>query len=67
MILAQIHITMDDKGNISVNAPFAQTMLCYGLLEVAKDEVRKKHEEERRKAVQPATLGDLAALGGPKQ
>jgi hypothetical protein len=36
----QILIEMDDKGNITVRGPIENKILCYGLLESAKDAIR---------------------------
>ena len=36
----EIKITLDEKGQVLVTAPFDNKIICYGLLEVAKDVVR---------------------------
>ncbi len=38
--MVELKITMDDAGRISVNGPIANKMLCYGMLEFAKDAIR---------------------------
>jgi len=63
-IIAEMHIQLDDKGALSVNGPLAQTLLCYGLLEMAKDTVRRHNEEKR---VAPAGMRDLVSLTGGRQ
>ncbi len=44
-IVAQLAITMDDAGRINVNGPIENRVLCYGLLEAAKDAI-KSHAEQ---------------------
>ena len=54
-IVAELKISMDDAGNISVNGPIDNQLLSYGLLEVAKD-VIKQHAAENARKIQPAPL-----------
>lgn len=60
-IVAQLTITLDDKGSISVNGPLDQLMLCYGLIEMARDTVRR-NADEKAKRVQVPSLGDVSAF-----
>jgi len=60
-ILATLTITMDDAGNVSATGPIDNKMLCYGLLEITKEIVRK-HIEDMQRRIQPAMPGDLAKL-----
>jgi hypothetical protein len=62
MTTVQLTITVDDKGQVAVNGPIDQTMFCYGLLEVAKECIRK-HGEEKARRVQPPGLADVATFG----
>ena len=41
-------IVMDQQGRFGVNGPIDNMMLCYGLLEMAKDAIRAHHEQKRR-------------------
>jgi hypothetical protein len=36
----QLTITMDDAGNIGIEGPVDQKMVCYGLLECARDAIK---------------------------
>jgi hypothetical protein len=51
--IATIVITMTNKGQINMNGPIDDKMLCYGLLEIAK-EVVKTHNDNKAKIVRPA-------------
>jgi hypothetical protein len=37
---AQLSITLSHDGNLSVTGPITDLILCYGLLELAKDQIR---------------------------
>lgn len=50
----ELKITIDDAGQLNVNGPIANKMMCYGMLEVAKDAIRETHERNQR-LVQPAS------------
>jgi len=60
-VVAQLTITLDDKGALSVSGPIDQLMLCFGLLELAKDSIRQAAAEKQHR-VQAPNLADLAAL-----
>lgn len=62
MIVAELKITIDDKGAVAVSGPIDQTLFCYGLLEIAKDTVRA-HNAESAKKIQKPGFGDLVAFG----
>lgn len=53
-------ITLSESGQVSVNGPLDQLMLCYGMLELAKD-VIKAHQAS--KAVAVPSNGDVVAFG----
>jgi len=36
----KITITINERGNVSVNGPLDNKLLCYGLLEIARDAVK---------------------------
>jgi hypothetical protein len=44
--MVELKITVDDAGNINVNGPIANKMLCYGMLEMAKDAIKKFSEKQ---------------------
>jgi len=62
MVVAEFKISIDDKGAVSVTGPIDQLMLCYGLLEVAKDSLRN-HAIEKAKTIQKPGFGEVAAFG----
>jgi hypothetical protein len=51
-------ITADESGSVSVNGPIDNTLFCYGLLEMARDVIRKQAEEKKR-SIQPVTSSEL--------
>ena len=61
----KLTITLSPNGQVSVTGPIDNAMLCYGLLEVAKDVVRmhvmKKAESP---IIQPITRVVLPGNGG---
>lgn len=40
-VIAQITVTLTNNGQVQVSGPIDNRMLCYGLLEMAKDVVRE--------------------------
>lgn len=63
-IVATVTITLDDAGNVAVNGPIDNRLLCYGLLEVAKDTVTKHCEQMNNRIVQPAGTLRFPEFGG---
>lgn len=59
MTIAQLIITLDDTGTVSVNGPIDQVLMCYGLLDMAKDSIRNHVEQKAKKMVQAPGLGDV--------
>ena len=60
MIQAQIVVQLNHDGTINVSAPLENKLLCYGLLEVAKDLVR----DHKPALVQTAPAEVLRGLNG---
>jgi hypothetical protein len=56
----QLTITLDEQGNVGINGPINNKVLCYGLLELAKDALRNYDPNKR---VELAT-GTLPPIGG---
>ena len=52
--MARITITIDSAGNVNVDAPFNQRMLCYGLLDMAREVVYEQFKQMQNRIVQPA-------------
>lgn len=61
--MAQLTIAIDDAGHVSVNGPIDNIAFCYGIIEVAKDVIRKHNESKR---IQPAKPGELVEFGAPR-
>ncbi len=63
--MIQLTITMDDAGKVSASGPIQDKVLCYGLLEAAKDGIRQWHVEQTDgpKIVAPNGADVLAIAG----
>ncbi len=61
----QLVITMDEKGNVNVNGPLANRVLCFGLLEMAKSNINEWVAKQQEQRVQPASDAEVAALIKP--
>ncbi len=57
----QLVVTMDDAGAVQVSGPIDNLILCFGLLEVAKD-VLRKHAERTQTGVQAVAPGQGQGL-----
>jgi hypothetical protein len=51
----ELKITLLDTGEVQVSGPIDNMIMCYGLLECAKD-VLKSHRDQKAKLVRPVTL-----------
>ena len=61
-------ITLDqENGGVSCNGPLQDKVLCYGLLEGAKDAIRGWHIEQEKPAIAPASDADVLKLTGRKR
>ena len=60
--MVTITIIMNDNGTLNINAPMENKVLCYGMLELAKEVIHKQSEINER-MVQPVTL-DLVRKHG---
>jgi hypothetical protein len=58
----QLVIMMTADGRVGVQGPIDNKMLCYGLLEVAKEAIHDHHVEKAR-LVQPARLSMVPNRG----
>jgi hypothetical protein len=52
--MVELHIVLNELGQVSVTGPLENRLLCYGLLEAAK-EVIAAHQAVNQNRVQPAT------------
>jgi len=60
----ELKITLDDTGQISLAGPLDNKLICYGLLELAKEAVQKIHDQaQRRVHLAPATAVPLGPNG----
>jgi hypothetical protein len=48
-------ITVHDNGQLEVSGPLENKIVCYGLLEAARDAVQQHHDQAKR-LVQPVSL-----------
>ena len=51
----ELIIRIDDAGQLSVSGPIDNKIVCYGLLEAARDAVQA-HHDQAKKLVHPAVL-----------
>ena len=56
-----ITITLDDYGRVTVTAPVDQKMVCYGMLETAKDVIHDAFAEKQSLLIQPAVIAPRVA------
>lgn len=63
-IVAKLEITLNDQGQVAVNGPIQDRVLCYGLLEVAKDSICDYTKQQNQPRIQPATGLEAVALLG---
>jgi hypothetical protein len=52
-MLAEIHITISEKGEVNVTAPFENQVLCLGLLEVAKALIIEQSKKPKSPIIKP--------------
>lgn len=57
-----LRIDVDAEGRVSITGPIDQLPFCYGLLEIAKDILRKRAEAATTKVVSPSPR-DVLSLG----
>ena len=52
----KLTITLSPNGGVSVTGPIDNAMLCYGLLEVAKDVVRMHVQKKAESGITPVRI-----------
>lgn len=57
----ELKITVTEQGQIGVHGPLDQPLVCYGLLEMARQAIQKHHEQAQR-IVKPVGLIPPAEL-----
>lgn len=62
----EIRIGMDEAGNVHVAGPVENVILCYGLLEAAKDAIReaKRQRETQQVKIPPPGVAHGLLNGG---
>lgn len=60
--MTEIKIILDDNGNCRVEDPIDQKMLCYGMLELAKEAIHIHHISKQR-IIPASTLPFIPKLG----
>ena len=54
-MITELKITWDDQtGAINVNGPVMNKMLCYGLLQCARDAIKDNVDKQQQNVVLPA-------------
>jgi len=46
--LAKLELGLTEDGRVEVSGPIANDMLCYGMLEKAKDAIREWNKQEQK-------------------
>ena len=58
----QLVIEMDPQGNVSVTGPIANKLLCYGLLESARDAIKDHCDKQGQHKIVAPTNGDVLSI-----
>lgn len=56
-------ITMGDDGQVAVNGPLGDKLICYGLLELAKESIEQWNRDHARRVQPVALLPGARAIG----
>jgi hypothetical protein len=59
--MIELKITIDDRGQVSVSGPVDNVHMCYGLLEIARDIVYDRQQQNKQTVV-PPTGDDVRRL-----
>jgi len=62
----KIIITLREDGSLNVNGPLVNKLLCYGMLEQARDVVRNFEEPPMVQPVSNMPIGNLSLFKGKK-
>lgn len=60
MVAAQIVISVDEKGQLSVTGPITNKGLCYSLIECAKDVIRTESEKAASQIAGVPAIPDIS-------
>lgn len=64
--MTELRIVMNDAGQIGVSGPIENVLVCYGLLELARDAIREHAAAAAARKIAPATGADIRALNGQR-
>jgi hypothetical protein len=56
-------ITLDDNAEISVQGPIGNKLICYSMLELARDAIKDHHDRARR-VMDPPRIAIVGAMPG---
>lgn len=56
--MTELKIILDDNGNVKLEGPVDNKLLCYGLLEIAKDTISIYHQNAAQR-IHSVTEKDL--------
>ena len=59
-------ITLDPDGSVRVQGPIDDKMLCYALLENARDAVKDYGDARRQPVIQAPTSADILSINGKR-
>lgn len=59
----QLVITLEDNGQLNVNGPLDNLLMCYGMLQLAKDSI-KDYAVSKQNRVQLAPAGVVLPKAG---
>lgn len=55
----ELKITLDESGQVHVTGPLGNLILCYGMMDMAKDAIRAQAARQ----IQRPTPADVVAIG----
>lgn len=51
--VVEITIRVDDNGNVNVSGPISNKLMCYGMLELARDAIKNFAEKQAASPIVP--------------
>jgi hypothetical protein len=64
--MVELKITLDDSGRVlTTGSAIEDQIIAYGMIEVARNAIRRHHEAKATSALISASTSDLLALGAP--
>lgn len=62
MAVVKLTIEMNEQGQVSVNGPIPNKVLCYGLLETARDVIKDFNDKQGQQKIIAPTNGDVFSI-----